>query len=140
MSRNDRLVRLYQRTTGTLDAVAAGTVTGMGALLMHIVEKGTLSARVLVDIETSTITVTPSWQISHDGTTWEDVVLPNNAANVSLGTGTAGADAAITRNISAPDGVYGARYCRLALTPGVTTGAAVDTYDVSYSFARDDLV
>lgn len=139
MARNDRLVRLYQQTTGNLDGVAATTATGMGSLLMHIVEKGTLSARIVVDVETDTMTLAAKWQMSHDGSTWEDCAVPNNAANVTLATGTGGADATVTVNLSAPDAVYGARYARIALVNGVAEGNATDTYDVSYSFARDDL-
>lgn len=140
MSRNDRLVRLYRQTTGNLDTFVAGTTTGGPSLLMHMVEKGTLSARCVLDIETSSITVATKWQISNDGTTWEDVVPVNNAANVIHGTGTGGADAAVTRNVDAPGAVYGARYARIALVNAGATGAAVDTYDLSYSFARDDVV
>lgn len=140
MARNDRLVRLYGQATGDFDSDAAGTVTAGPSLLMELVEKNTLSCRAVVDAETNTLTISAKWQISHDGTTWEDVVQPNNPGDVVLATGTGGADAAVTKNLSAPEGVYGSRYARIALTNGVATGASADTYDVSYSFARDDLL
>jgi hypothetical protein len=140
MSRNDRLVRLWGQATGNLDTIGTGVTTGGPTLLMDFVEKGTLSARCVVDIETSTFTMAAKWQVSADASTWEDVAPVNNAANVVLGTGSGGADAAITKHIDAPLAVYGARYARIALVAGGTTGAAVDTYDLSYSFARDDLM
>lgn len=140
MSRNDRLVRMYLQKTGTLDGATAGTVTPGNSLLLDVVEKGTLSARCVVDAETNGLTITAKWQISNDGSTWEDVLLPNSAAYVVLATGTSGSDAAVTANISAPDAVYGARYARIVIVNGAQTGTSSDTYDVSYSFARDDLV
>jgi hypothetical protein len=94
-----------------------------------------LGALVTVDAETNTLTFTAKWQVSNDGTTWVDVANGSqNAAGVALATGTAGADAPVSRMISAPDGVFGWRKARLALVTGVATGAAADTYSIGYCY------
>jgi hypothetical protein len=139
MARNDRLVRLWQQKTGNIDAAADGTYTAMNTVLMHLVAQGTLSARCVCDIETNTLTMKAVWQVSHDATTWENVHPSNGAAYVALGTGTAGADPTITKHVDAPAAVYAARYARIAILNEAAAGNAVDTYDVSYSFVRDDL-
>lgn len=124
--------------SGTFDTLVAGSVVGGTA-----VELGdnanqkirALTALVVIDCETSTMTMAAKWQVSNDGSTWVDVTNGSqNAAAVVLATGTAGADAAVTRAIPAPDAVYGWRKARLALVNGVATGAAVDTYSISYCY------
>ncbi len=128
------------QATGTADAVAAGSaVFGNTVFLGSDSAKVTnLSALAVVDIETNTITLTARWQVSNDATTFYDVAHgTENAAGVVLGTGTGGADAAITRVIPAPDAVYGWRYARLALYVGVTTGATVDTYTIGMSYVQN---
>ena len=124
--------------TGDLDTNAAGAVEGGTAVLMGDNARQkvrNLSALVTVDCETSTLTMTGLWQVSNDNSTWVTVTNgPQNAAGVVLATGTGGADASVTRCFQAPDAVYGWRYCRFAITNGVTTGAAVDTYSISYCY------
>jgi hypothetical protein len=120
--------------TGDFDGDAAGTVAAGGSIDTGRVAKGTLSALVTVDAETNTLTMTGKWQASYDGTTWVDVVAPNNAANVALATGTAGADAAVTKAIAAPDAVFGWMFARFVIVSGVATGAATDTYSISYCY------
>lgn len=95
---------------------------------------GSLSALVTVDAETDTLTITGRWQVSNDKSTYVDIVPSNNAANVIIATGTAGADAAVTKAICAPDQIFGYKYCRYVLTNGVATGAATDTYSIGYSY------
>lgn len=124
--------------TGNFDGDAAGTVAEGSAVVMGRIMHGTLSALVTVDAETNTLTMTAKWQVSNDDSTWVDIVAPNNAANVALATGTAGADAAVTKVISAPDAAYGWQYARLAIVSGVVTGAATDTYSMSYCYRRYD--
>lgn len=97
-----------------------------------------LSALVTVDAETSTFTWAAKWQVSNDGSTWVDVANGSqNAAAVVLATGTAGADAAVTKAIPAPDAIYGWRKARLTLVTGGTTGASADTYSIAYSYRAD---
>lgn len=124
--------------SGDLDTNAAGTIEGGTAVQMGDNARQkvrNLSALVVVDCETSTLTMTGLWQVSNDNSTWVTVTNgPQNAAGVVLATGTGGADASVTRCFQAPDAVYGWRYCRFAIQNGVTTGAAVDTYSISYSY------
>lgn len=122
-------------STGTLDAVGAGSAVYGTAVFCGSDAQTVqgLVANVTVDIETNTLTVTPKWQVSADNSTWVDAALPNNAANVSLGAGTSGSDATITRCIAAPD-LSACKWVRLALVAGVTTGATADTYTISYNW------
>jgi hypothetical protein len=126
--------------SGTADSVAAGSaVNGNSLFLGGDAQKvKNLSAVVAVDIETNTITLTAKWQVSNDASTWYDLANgPQNAAGVVLGTGTGGADAAITKVIPAPDCIYGYRFARLALVVGVTTGTTSDTYSIGYSYDQN---
>ena len=120
--------------TGDLNTFAAGTVTPGSLLVMSEVERGTLSATLVVDAETNTLTITGGWQASNDGTTWVDVYEGHNPARVALATGTGGADAEVTRCLTAPHGVYGFRYARAVVVNGVATGAAADTYSIQYNY------
>lgn len=126
-------------STGTFNGVTAGSVTANSAVFIgqSWQKVKALSALVTADCETDTMTLTPVWQVSEDGSTWVDVAaLPNNAANVVWLTGTAGADAAATKVFPAPDLVYAWKYARFGLLVGVTTGAAGDTYTMSYTYRQ----
>lgn len=140
MARNERIVYNAQ-ATGTLNinGAVADTITGGPTLLMSKVTGGTLSALVTVDAETSTLTMAAVWQVSNDATTWVNALVENAAAEVVLATGTAGADAAVTRVITAPNTVYGWRYARLSIRNGVATGTTNDTYSIGYCYENDDL-
>ncbi len=120
--------------SGNLNTLVATTVTAGNKVDTTRIARGSLSALVTVKAETDTLTITAKWQVSNDASTWVDVALPNNAANVALATGTSGIDAAVTRAIMAPDAVYGWHYCRIAIVNGVATGAAADTYALSYCY------
>lgn len=125
-------------STGTADTLASGSVIGGTAVIMGDNARQKvkcLSALVTVDAETSTFTFAGKWQVSNDNSTWVDVANGSqNAAAVVLATGTAGADASVSRAYPAPDSTYGWRYARFALVTGGTTGAAVDTYAISYCY------
>lgn len=124
--------------TGNLDGNTAGTVEGGSAVSMGDTARQkvrNLSALVVVDCETENLTMTGLWQVSNDNSAWVTVTNgPQNAAGVVLATGTAGADASVTRCYQAPDAVYGWRYARFAITNGVETGATTDTYSISYCY------
>jgi hypothetical protein len=117
----------------------AGTITAGPTLNMDLVADDTLSALVVVDVETNTITMEAVWQVSNDATTWYECRGLNNAAIVVLGTGTGGADASVSRVLEAPKAVYGWRYARCSIRNLVATGAAVDTYAISYNFRKPSL-
>jgi len=140
MAFNDRVLYNSQSTAVGLNGVNVG-LSGPGpTLLVNRVRLGTLSALVVVDAETNTITLTPKWQVSADSSTWVDVYQPNSPANVLWATGTAGADAPVTRVLTAPDAVYAFRYARVAIEVGVTNGLAADVGNIGYNYQLDDLV
>ena len=122
--------------TGTTAATgASGTTIAGPTLPMNDVHPGTLSALHYAQATTSTLTLTPKWQVSADGSTWRDVKLPNNAANVVLVTGT-GSAVASTVVISAPDAVYAWSYARLSVLTGGTTASTGDEYSTSYTYLK----
>lgn len=124
-------------TTGNFDSDAAGTTDTFATVVMSQVQPGSLVADLTVDIESASLTMALSWQVSMDNSTFTTVMsAPNNAAAVILGTGTGGADAAISRIAPAPDAVYTFPYARCALTTAGATGATTDTYDVKYRYLR----
>lgn len=118
--------------TGAAPQVADGKtfITGLAA-------RGSLSAEIDYDILTNTITFTATWQVSVDGTNWVACRPSNAAADVAFATGT-GAQVAGKVVLSAPDIVYGYRYCRLIVTTGtgVGQGAGKDDVDISYSYVK----
>jgi hypothetical protein len=140
MAYNDRIVYNGQAvTTTTLNGVTAGSIQAGPTLLMSRVSKGTLSALVALDAETNTITLEASWFVSNDNTTYVKVPPLNNATVVVWATGTAGADATVTKVLSAPDACYGYRYARIGVTVGVTNALAADTYAIGYNYLLDEL-
>lgn len=129
-------MRVGYAPSGTLGLVGAAPQTG-GAVTankvpMEIVERNTLSALLYAKATTASLTITPVWQVSQDGTNWYDAVGANNPANVVLVT----AAADDTVQIAAPDCVYGARYARLVVLTAGAIGADSpdDEFSVSYSF------
>ena len=124
---------------GDLDTNASGTQEGVSFVNMNQVEPGSLSAKAVLDCETSTLTVYVDWQVSLDNTTFVDCAHGSqNAAGVIVATGTAGADASVTKVYPAPSAVYAFPYARIAIRNGVTTGAAVDTYSVTYHYMKPE--
>ncbi len=126
-------------TTGTFDTVApASQVSGSAIFMGNISAKvKNLSCKAVLLAETNTITLSTKWQVSNDNSTWVDVANGSqNAAAVVVGTGTAGADTAVTRVYPAPDAVYGWQWARMAVVVGVTTGAVGDTYTISYAYRQ----
>ncbi len=126
-------------STGTFDAIGigsqkSGTAVPLGRINSRLRD---LSALVTVDAETDTLTVAAQWQVSNDNSTWVNVAhAPQNPAAVVLATGTAGADAAVTKAIPAPNGVNGWAWARLALVVAGTTGATGDTYSIGYCYRQ----
>lgn len=95
-----------------------------------------LSALVTVLADTNTLTLTGHWEVSNDNSTWNTATPQNNAAQVALATGTAGADSAVTRVIEAPEFVYGWQYIRYSVAPGVATAGAGDTWSIAYCYRQ----
>lgn len=134
-------IPLTTATTGNFNTDVAGTVKPGAAVSIFGpaggVVNGTLAALVIVDAETNTLTMSAYWQVSEDGSTWYDVAgTPSNPANVVLATGTAGADASVTKVLPAPAAVYAWSFARCSVVNGVATGNTVDTYSIQYKFVR----
>lgn len=127
------------KITGNFNGVNAGSaVAGKAISVGNETQRvRALSARLSLDIETSTLTAAALWQVSNDNTNWIDVAYaPNNAAAVVLATGTGGADPTVTKIIPAPDAVYGYRFARISVVMGVTNGTTNDTYEIGYAYRR----
>lgn len=137
MAKSSKIINGYLATgTTVLTGVVAGTITGGPTLNMDLVADDTLSALVSVDAETNTITIESVWEVSNDASTWYECRGLNNAAIVVLATGTAGADALVTRVLEAPKAAYGWRYARCSVRNLVANGLSADTYSVSYNFRK----
>jgi hypothetical protein len=133
-------MRYAALSTGTLNAdtlVAGSTLAGASVRIADNSRQKVrgLSALAVVDVETTSLTLTAVWQVSNDASTWVNVANgTQNAAGVVIATGTAGADASVTKCYDAPQAVYGWRYARFTFLTAGATGAAVDTYNISYCF------
>lgn len=129
----DKIKPMKAAIAGNLDTVGAGVETALASTTIFNAPPGAVGAYVNVDVETNTFTMAAAWDVSRNGSTFYRVASsPQNAANVVLGTGTGGADAAVSKFIPAPSCVASWPYARISLVAGGTTGAAVDTYSVRY--------
>lgn len=126
--------RSHAAVTGDFDSEAAGTVHGSQAISTALIAAGTLSCLFTVDAETENLTITGKWQVSDDASTWYDVAPSNNAASVVLATGTAGADAAVSKVLVAPGEVLGWKYVRAAVTNGAAEGTSSDTFSMTLHY------
>src|ERR1700675_849389 len=72
-------------------------------------------------------------KVSNDNSTWVKAANPNNAAYVTIATGTA---TIVTEAFDAPSAIYGWRYARFVLVTGVATGAVGDLYSIAYSYRQ----
>lgn len=134
------LSRVIATASGNLNTVVAGVSTSAAALVIDLdvvrALPGSISALFTVDAETNTLTIEGGWQVSNDGSTWFDIADQNNAARVVLATGTAGADAAVSKVLVAPMAVHGWRYCRPVVVNRVATGNTVDTWAIELHHRR----
>ncbi len=120
--------RTAQSATGQVAAAgAAGTVFAGTALETSKFEPGTLMARVLVTIGTGSLTFAPSWQVSDDNSTWENVKVENNAANVA-------ATATTTLHLVGPKCLSGKKWVRASVLSAGATAASGDFTNFSYSY------
>ncbi len=116
-------------------APVAGTTTGGTAIQTANIQPGTLSCLFTVDAETNTITLTGKFQVSDDNSTWYDLAGDaQNPANVLLATGTGGADTAVDRVLPVPEPAMGWKWVRPAIVNLVATGAAADTYAMTFRY------
>lgn len=118
-------------------APASGTTTAGTALSTADIQPGTLSCLFTLLAETNTITLTGKFQVSDDNSTWYNLAGDaQNPANVLVATGTAGADTAVSVVLPVPPSVIGWKWVRPAVVNLVTTGAAGDTYAMTFRYRR----
>lgn len=122
--------------TGTLNTVSATSVTGANVHLGGSYTKvADLTAYLILTAATSSITITPYWQVSNDASTFTTIQSgPQSPANIAIVTGTANT----TKAIEPPRGVYGYRFARCMLLVGGATGGASDLYSIGYSYRQLD--
>lgn len=122
-------IRFNQKATGQVAAAGvAGTVFAGPALNTTVTVPGTISSRIVGTIVTGSLTFAPSWQVSDDAVTWENLKPMNNAANVTI-------TATTTLVLEGPMCLNGKRWCRAVLTGAGATAAAGDFTNFSYSYA-----
>lgn len=130
----------YQTKTGAAQLFTAGAAPKSlygDTINLNLVQPGTLTALVLASAKTSTTTITGKWQVSDDASTFYDFTPMNNAANVTLTTGTGSAVAA-TKVFAAPDGISSWKYGRFAIVTGVSTADGTDDGGtISYRYLAD---
>jgi hypothetical protein len=136
---NDFLQNNQQSTAldALVQAALNGAVVPGPTLLVSNVEQGSLSARCTFLAQTTSLTLSAVWEVSDDASTWRRASGVSNASPVAVATGTAGADTAVTRQIDAPNAVYGSRYARCSVLLGGANGAAGDAATVAYDYVRN---
>lgn len=129
-----KLKNNIQATSGSLTGAAPQTGVGL-AVSAAFAQTGSLSARVAVTATVNTLTLTGKWQVCDDGTNWYDCFPSNNAAQVTIVTGT-GSPVSSTRRVDAPSAVYGHRSARYVITSGVgvAAGAGSEDYAIGYDY------
>lgn len=120
--------------TGTLDTVSNASVTGSGVFLGTSFQKvENLTAYLIVTAATSSMTVTPYWQVSNDNSTYKTIHnAPNCPINLPVATGAEN----VTEVVPAPQQIHGYRYARCMLLVGGATGGATDLYSIGYSYRQ----
>lgn len=117
----------------TANDASSGVVTAGTLQTWNISPYRGLSANVSLSLYTIALAIRAKWQGSTDGSTWVDYVPENNAANVTIQSGTG----VKSVSILAPPSVMSKPYARLGCyIVGGSTGTASDTYTLSYSYAR----
>lgn len=135
MSFNVRLKRGQNATGTTGIAGATGTVVTGNPVTMANVAPHSLSALVTLTVETNTVTLTPKWQCSDDGSTWYDV--QGNTGTTRTGNST---PATTSEVVSLSRGIAW-RYARLAVTVGGTTAVVnKEFYAISYTYLSPEFV
>lgn len=123
------LISKQRSMVGLASATSAENAARNGAaLILPIVQPGTLSVQVTLTIVTGSVVGTFTPQVSMDNSTWYDVKLPNNAALVTSA-------ATATLCITVPD-VSGWKYFRCVATLSGAATAAGDLTALTYRFLR----
>lgn len=129
--KNSQLATATTVLTGSAPQVGAGL-----PVLMANVAVGTLSAKVVMGVKTSSMTSTPSWQVSTDNSTWLNVKSLSHATQVATAGGTG--STVTTTVVLAGDAVLnGWRFARCIVTTAAGTADGVaDSYAINYSWLQ----
>lgn len=126
-----------QKTSGVLALTGAAPQAANGTTLLTTgIEPGTLSVSLTALVTVNLLTYVGKWQVASDAAlTWIDCFPANNAAQVTIATGT-GSSVTHTRRIDAPAAAYGALYARYVVTTGAQSalGAASEEVTLAYNF------
>ena len=121
--------------TSTLNIANGGTEAGP-TLMLNDVLAGSLQANLQLHVKKSSVTLTPKWQVSDDGATWEDFKMTNNPANVVAITGT-GTSQTVSLAVEAPTSLASHKYARMSLVAGgASTAPTTDDYVISYNYVE----
>lgn len=99
------------------------------ALSTSAVEDGSLQVRAVITIASGSVVCTIRHEGSDDGSTWEKLVQPNNAANVTV-TATA------TIRVDVPSSFRTCAYYRCVLTFSGAATAGTDLTAASYRYLQ----
>jgi hypothetical protein len=131
---------IFAVEAGNFNGATAGSTIPLNPVKMGLTSTPLLAMLCVVltvDAETDGLQLLGRWQVSQDKSTWYDVAHgPQNAAPVAFATGTAGADAVISRAFAAPECVEAWNWVRFAFVTAGATGAAIDTYSAQYAARR----
>ncbi len=122
----------YQRSnkTGLAAATSAnGTARNGATLATADIDPRSLSVQTTSTIVTGSVHATYKPQVSMDASTWYDLKLPNNAANVTVT-----ADATLALDV--PSSVMGWMYFRIVATLSGASTASGDTTAVVYRYVQ----
>lgn len=131
MSFNQRLRANQQALAATAATGVIGTqVVGNPFPVKNMAPGTSLAAKVTVVIVTGSVTLTPSWQGSQNGSSWEDLYGKNNAANVAL-------SASGSRSILL-EGQPPYLFVRAVATVGGASATSSDTVAMAYHYLGSD--
>lgn len=74
----------WLETSGDLGSSSDGDLVGGPSMHMDIVQPGTLSAKLAIHSETSSLDIYPEWEVSDDESTWLRCTPPDNASSAKL--------------------------------------------------------
>ena len=130
MSLNSRLANAQAATAATAVTGAPGaTLTGTALSLLQVEAGTTVVAKFTMSVKTSSVVLTPSLEVSYDGTNYDTI---QTGTATAAGNGGAVVTKGLLKEVAPP---Y--RWIRGKVTVSGTTGTADDTAAIEWNFARD---
>lgn len=130
------MIQGQNSTVGLASATSANGVARDGASLpTNNIQPGSLIAQCIGTITTASVVATYKWQVTSDGTNWDEVRLPSNTASVTIAGG-GGSPLAHRVALSCPDlSGYGPNAsARVNATLSGATTAGADLTAVTYRY------